>query len=499
MIVNIKSQAMKTALKLLFFLSFSSIILAQGDSVVVTAEYLSLTEETIVDQFDDSRQSQYIRYFPMKYARFVFSYEDREFLDNISDTIVERIDLVYTVFRRDTTFDQVKLNKTRYEMLQYFFPAAFRSNLIEWRLVAQEGAADYETARGYFHGFVVYLKPHRVTTESGEVITTVDDERVDDPMTKILETSDEVERVKRSLEMVFGATKTKVVKETVEKWETKKTWTGYYLHHNPKKRGKGKKYKKKGRKERPKEYFNKKVKVREVVEKTVKVPGDPEATVSEALGKITTDTVVHKTFKENFEKWDDYVLVQDVTGSMYPYLTQTLIYLKMHMKGGETEKFAFFNDGDAAPDGLIGRSGGVYYVSANNAGEIEQTAYNCMAGGKGGKAPENDIEAILYAMKRFPNCKGAVLIADNYSRVRDIVLLKKLVEIGKPIDVVICESGKKGEVNIDYLYLAKMTGGTIHTLDASYEDLENKGDGDFFKVGSQTFQMEGKTIKLVRD
>ncbi len=491
---------MKIALQLLFpIFLFTQLGFAQEDSIVVTPEYLSLTAPTVVEQFDDSRKSPYILYFPMKYGRFVFTAEDRKVLDNISDTIVERIDLVYTIFTRDKNYDQIKLNKSRYEMLQYFFPAAFKSNLIEWRLVAQEGATDYETAKDYFHGFAIYLKPHRVTTAEGEVISTVDDERVDDPTTKILETSDEIERVKRSLDLVFGTPTTKVVKETVVEWETKKVWTGYYLHHNPKKRGKGKKFKKKGRRERPKEYYNKKVKVEKVIEKTVEVPSESVASAEETLAKITNDTVVYKVFRENFEKWGDYVIVQDVTGSMYPYLTQTLVYLRMHMKSSETEKFAFFNDGDDKPDGLIGRGGGVYYVSADNAAKIEQVAYACMAGGKGGKAPENDIEAILYAMKRFPNCKGAVLIADNYSRVRDIILLKRLVEIGKPIDVVICESGKQGEVNLDYLYLARKTGGTIHTLDESYDDLANKEDGSFFKVGSQTFKLEGETIRLMRE
>lgn len=483
---------------LLFLLLFSlQTLLAQQDSLVVSPDFLSKTQETVIDKYDYSRQSDYILYFPMKYARFIFTAKDKALLESISDTIVERIELVYTVFRRELTYDQVKLNKTRYEMLQWFFPEAFKSNLIEWRLMAQDGATDYETAKDYFHGFVIYLKPHRVTTEDGEIINTVMDRRIDESTAKVLETNEEIESVKNTLKQVFESTGTKTISETVVSWEEKQVWTGFYLHSNPKKRGKGKKYKTPG-KDRPKEYYTKKIKKEEQVEKVVPDPdAKPTVSIETALGKVTTDTVVYNVFNRNMDQWADYVLVQDVTGSMYPYLTQTLIYLKKNAQANETEKFVFFNDGDKSPDGLIGRTGGTYYVSSSNPSEIEETAYAAMAGGKGGKAAENDIEAILHGYTKFPNCKGAVLIADNFSRVRDIVLIKRLVDAGKPVDVVICGAGKNGEVNIDYLYIAQLTGGKIHTLTESIEDLAQKGDGDVFKVGSQKFQMEGKRIKLI--
>jgi hypothetical protein len=474
---------------------------AQEDSLVVNPDFLSKLNPTVISKFDNKRKSDYILYFPMKYAKFVFSAEEKKLLENISDTIVERIDLVYTVFRRDKKFDQVKLNRERYEMLQEFFPEAFKSNLIEWRLVAQDGSMEYESAKDFFHGFVIYIKPHRVTTVDGHVISTVMDRRVDDPSSKVLTTNQEIERVRSALTVVSGDVPTKTVKEKVVSWEEKMVWSGHYLHHDPAKRGK-KKFDKpgKGKKERPKEYYKKKMKVETWVEKEIP---DPDAkvdmtTTRETIKKMTNDSVVLSVFTQNDKKWKDYVLVQDVTGSMYPYLTQTLLYLKEHMKSSETEKFVFFNDGDKQPDGLIGRTGGTYYVSSSDYSEIERTAFACMEGGNGGKAPENDIEAILYGYKKFPNCKGAVLIADNYSRIRDISLMKRLVDAKKPVDVVICGAGKNGEVNIDYLYIAKITGGTIHTLTESYGDLKSKKDGDIFKVGSQEFQIEGSKIKLIK-
>ena len=479
-----------------------NLLKAQGE-IVVSPDFLSQLPPTVEPKFDYSRESPYILYFPMKYAKFVFNEDEKKILESISDTIVERIDLVYTVFKRDKNFNQVKLNRERYEMLQDFFPEAFTSNLIEWRLVAQDGSMQYETAKDFFHGFVIYIKPHRVTTADGKIISTVLDRRIDDPGSKVLTTNEEIEKIKATMKLLNSKVPTKIIKEKVVTYEEKKVWTGYYLHHKPEKRSSGKKFDKpgKGKKARPKEYFTKKIPVDTWVEKEVP---DPDAKIpkttstKELISKMTSDSVVSQYFGKNNSRWEDYVIVQDVTGSMYPYLTQTLLYLKEHMKTNETEKFVFFNDGDAKPDGPIGTTGGTYYVSSDKYEDIEKTAFYCMAAGKGGKAPENDIESILYGYSKFPDCKGAVLIADNYSRVRDITLIVKLIEANKPVDIVICGAGKNGDVNLDYIYIAKVTGGAIHTLDGSYTDLKSKKDGDYFKIGAQQFKMEGKTIKLIK-
>lgn len=468
---------------------------SQQDSMVVTPEFLAQLQEVEVPKFDESRESEYIIYFPMKYAKFLFTDEDRATFLTLSDTIIERIDLVYTVFRREKSFDQEKLNRERYEMLQKNFPQAFNNNLIDWNLVAQDGAVDYEEARTYFHGFVIYIKPHRMTDKDGLIVETVMDRRIDEPETRILETNEEIERVKELLIKV--STPTKTIQDTVITKVKKKKFTGYYLHQNKKKRSKGKKFTKR-KKGRPREYTSV---WQEKVTITEKVVPDPDAKPLEAaekvLKEVTDDTVVYASMNRLMGRWEDYVIVQDVTGSMYPYLTQTLLYLKNHINAKSTEKFVFFNDGDNKPDGYIGRSGGCYYVSANNSKEIEEMAYEAMKNGKGGKPAENDVEAILYGIKKFPKAKGVVLIADNYSRVRDIVLIRELVKIGKPVRVVVCGIAKGDVVNLDYIYLAQLTGGSIHTIDKDFEDLASKKDGDVFKVGAQYFQMEGKRIKLL--
>lgn len=462
------------------------------DSVIVTPELLSKAKEFELPKYDISRESKYIIYLPMNYSKFLFTDKDKELFYSLRDTMIERIDLVYTVFRRSKTFDQVKLNKERYEMFQKYFPQAFNNNLIDWNLMAQNGTMDYEEAQTYFHGFVIYLKPHRVTTKSGITISTAMDLRVDEPETRVLETNEEVAKIKTLLNKT---TATKIVKDTTYTTKKRRTWTGLYYAKNKKKRRKGKKFKTRGPK-RPKEYIIKEEKEMHITEREVpdlsKTP-DPEKVIAE----ITEDSVVYSVMNRTLGKWEDYVVVQDVTGSMHPYLTQTLLYLRNHIQKNTTEKFVFFNDGDGNPDGPMGRSGGCYYVSADNVGEIEEMAFEAMRNGKGGKGPENDVEAILYGIKKFPKCKGVVLIADNFSRVRDFRLIPSLMKLGKPVRVVVCGIAKGDVVNLDYIYLARYTGGSIHTIDDDITDLSNKEDGDAFKVGSQYFKVEKNVIKLI--
>jgi hypothetical protein len=479
----------------LLFICFTS-QLTKGqvmDDVVVSPELLSKAKEFKLPKYDISRKSQYIIYLPMNYSKFLFTEEDKELFNTLKDTLIERIDLVYTVFRRSEKFDQIALNKDRYEKFQSFFPQAFNNNLVDWNLMAQNGTMEYDEAQTYFHGFVVYLKPHRVTTKTGVIIGTALDRRVDEPETRALETNEEVAKIKT---LLSGSTATKTVLDTTYTTKKKRYWTGLYLSKSLEGRKKGKKYKTRGNSKRPKEYKSKTEKVMKVTEREVPDPDaapDPE----KVIAKLTKDSVVYSVMKRTLGRWEDYVVVQDVTGSMHPYLTQTLLYLQGHIKQNVTEKFVFFNDGDSKPDGPLGYSGGCYYVSADNTKEIEEMAFEAMRNGSGGKAAENDVEAILYGIKKFPNCKGVVLIADNFSRIRDFRLIPRLMKLGKPVRVVICGIAKGDVVNLDYIYLARYTKGSIHTIDNDIVDLASKKDGDAFKVGSQYFKVEKNTIKLI--
>ena len=78
-----------------------------------------------------------------------------------------------------------------------------------------------------------------------------------------------------------------------------------------------------------------------------------------------------------------------------------------------------------------------------------------------------------------------------------MTLLPKLMQLGKPVRVVVCGVAKGDVVNLDYIYLARFTGGSIHTIDEDLTDLSDKKDGDAFKVGAQYFRLEGNRIQLL--
>ena len=485
---------MKIIIPAIFLLFLTLMTYGQKtDSVVVRPELLSISKEVKIRKYDISRKSKYIIYLPMNYSKFLFTDEDKQLFYNLRDTMIERIDLVYTVFRRSESFDQVNLNKERYEMLLKHFPHAFDNNLIDWNLYAQNGTMEYEKAQEYFHGFVIYLRPKRVTTKRGITISTALDLRVDEPETKILKTNEEVTKIKKLLEKSAA---TKIIKDTTYLKTRRRFWTGMYLAKSFEKRKKGIKYKTPA-KGRQKEYKIKEEKTMKVTEREVPDPDKGEEP-EKVIKMLTKDTVVYSVMKRTLGKWKDYVVVQDVTGSMHPYLTQTLLYLRGHMKQNETEKFVFFNDGDDKPDGPLGYSGGCYYTSSDKVSEIEEMAFEAMQNGRGGKDPENDIEAILYGIKKFPNCKGVVLIADNFSRIRDFRLIPRLMKLGKPVRVVVCGIVEGEVVNLDYIYLAKYTRGSLHTINEDISDLSGKKNGEAFKVGSQYFKMENSVIRLVK-
>ena len=466
---------------------------SQFDSVIISPDLLSQSKETKIARYDISRQSQYIIYLPMNYSKFLFTEADKQLFYSLRDTMIERIDLVYTVFKRSASFDQVQLNKERYEMLQQYFPAAFNNNIIDWNLMAQDGTMEYEKAQEYFHGFVIYLRPKRVSTKTGQIISTALDRRVDAPDTRPLETNEEVAKIKTLLEKSAA---TKIVYDTSYTTSRKKIWTGMYLAKSFDKRKKGIKFKTKGA-DRDKEY-----RIRETKKMLIKereVPDLEAAAVPEkVIQNMTEDSVVYTVLKKTMDRWEDYVIVQDVTGSMHPYLTQTLLYLRGHIQQNETEKFVFFNDGDSKPDGPLGYSGGCYYMSSDKATDIEEMAFEAMRKGRGGKDPENDIEAILYGIKKFPNCKGVVLIADNFSRVRDFRLIPRLMKLGKPVRVITCGIAEGDVINLDYIYLARYTRGSIHTINEDISDLASKKNGDAFKIGSQYFKIENNAIRLIK-
>jgi hypothetical protein len=196
------------------------------------------------------------------------------------------------------------------------------------------------------------------------------------------------------------------------------------------------------------------------------------------------------------ELWADKVIVSDVTGSMYPYMDQLLLWHALAILPGEHNRYLFFNDGDgkATEEKIIGQTGGIYSCEERDIKAIMEVMKTTMQAGGGGETPENDIESLLAATRLIGEGDELILIADNYSDVRDLELLERL-----RIPVRIVLAGVDQWINEDYLHLAYMTGGSIHTIEEDLFHLTNLNDGEIVTIGNYKYRVNRGTFILLKD
>ena len=176
------------------------------------------------------------------------------------------------------------------------------------------------------------------------------------------------------------------------------------------------------------------------------------------------DSTIFNVFERN-KQWKNALVVCDWTGSMYPYGGQLLLWHIANRESSGLKYLTLFNDGDDKRQSQkkIGNTGGIYHSYINNI-EMVFDLYNLvMFKGYGGDGPENDIEAIIAATKKFKAEKFSeiILIADN-SCVRDIDLLN---EVNLPVHVILCGYSPRKEVNFQYFDIAMKTKGSLHTIE----------------------------------
>lgn len=205
-------------------------------------------------------------------------------------------------------------------------------------------------------------------------------------------------------------------------------------------------------------------------------------------GLKMTDTTVIAALNRN-KQWKDMLIVCDMTGSMSPYSTQLLVWFQLKMKDKRVKRVVFFNDGDNKPESkkVIGSIGGIYLAKSNTYEEILLAAQTTISRGGGGDAPENNCEAVLRGLDSVPEAKDVILIADNLANIKDISLM---AEIKKPVHVILCGTEYTG-MNLQYLNLARATGGSVHTMTQDLTDLAKLNEGETVKVQGVTYKVIG--------
>lgn len=400
--------------------------------------------------------------------------------------IVEKIQLVYTTYAQSPSFDQKGLNGQRLRNLYELSPGSFESPLTQWELVGQTGAHSPEEGQNYFHGFIITcrpapspalthtelrfldslffarkgdgsststthdsgsgktggktgFKPKTVTMTDGTKIT-IDRDIPEDSLWRYMRPSGRGWSVIQARYGDSAHTVVVVTEMSETGYRQKRTWK---LEEH------------KG---------------------DLTVGGD-----FTSLGNVP-DSVVMSVLRRNY--WNHTVFVCDVTGSMMPYTAQMFTWLPAALGNNRCSGFVFFNDGDNKSNGnkSIGKTGGIYSTKSTSFDSVCAVARITMQNGNGGDAQENDLEAMLYAIEKLSPAGDIVLIADNWGPPRDLELYKKL---NRPVHIILC--GALGGVNPDYLFLARMTGGTVHTLKDDITNLSEMQEGETVKVGFQTF------------
>ncbi len=365
------------------------------------------------------------------------------------DTVqVTAVDLVFTDYpSRDAL---IKLNTERFNNLFVQYPALAKNNTITWQLVRQTDGAEKTRAIDLFHGFVIYYRPlQSKATVDADLIKLKELLTPEGPVAKRngFAAADTMELRKRyEIDEYTTVLKLPVV-EALRLLDIEKEKTFYKGYDSL--------------------FVYLKPQGDTAVKTTLKPPAD--STVLKVMDRM---------------RWNNMLVVADVTASMYPYLGQLLYWLKQHEDERRIKQFVFFNDGDDKDDEqkIVGSTGGIYNTSSSVYEVVEQLVFKAMTNGNGGNIPENNMEALLKGSSACANCSDIIMIADNSSPVSDMALLKQL---HRPVHIILC--GVHETVNADYLNIARSTDGTVHIAGEDVE-LNNVKEGEAILINGRTYK-----------
>lgn len=426
-------------------------------------------------------------------------------LDSLNGKVIEKVELVYTHYWTGNTFRQDLLNAQRISALKKTAPFIFDQPLTEWSLVAQHSATA-EEARKQFHGFVITYRDEPTAASMKEEIDFIKDMlegkkiAAEDISKKDTSAGSEKETGKDIIVPVI-ATSSFLYSWTLASngnyiWTVEKEdtilqkallkqggeITGSARDHDMFSHGK------------KEVYF---IKIR-------KLPGvtyfdDADVVKAPSSGYITyswkIDSTVTAVLDRKKNEWKDMLVLGDLTGSMAPYSSQLFMWYKMNMMTKPVKYFVFFNDGDMKGwnEKHPGSTGGLYYTSGATFEEVMSTAQQTMTNGSGGDLPENNVEAAIAGLEKCSDCDAVIMIADNWATPRDLELAYK---IKKPLKIILC--GASRGINIEYLNLARATGGSVHLMEQDLESLASMLEGETITVRNITYQLRSGKLVAVK-
>lgn len=206
------------------------------------------------------------------------------------------------------------------------------------------------------------------------------------------------------------------------------------------------------------------------------------------LGK-TYELTSYQALDRNIEKWKNIVIICDITTSMFPYTTQVFDWMNENNDNTTIKGVVFFTDCDSLGKQTRGRlPGKMFTVRKRDELVLWDTMFAAISNTENNKdKPENNIEALLYAQKQFPEADEFVMIADNSSEVKD---MRSLSKIKKKVHVILCgETYQKNYAfQSDFVEIANRTKGSIHTIEDDIENVAKVKEMTVIKVGNIYFR-----------
>lgn len=202
----------------------------------------------------------------------------------------------------------------------------------------------------------------------------------------------------------------------------------------------------------------------------------------------------------NKSSLDDQAIVCDLTLSMAPYFTQLFLWLKKSENVFGQIPITFFNDGDNKKDSekRIGTTGGVHSFQGKSSSELLFFLERLLEKGTGGDIQENDMESIIATIEKNRGLKRVLIIADNFSKMRDYALIG---QVKIPVDVILC--GNQKQINPQYLDLARSTHGILYHNNQKVSNLDKieKGmtitiNGIVYEYQKEGFLRKGNTLPI---
>ena len=446
-----------------------------------------------------------------------------------SDRRIVKIDLVYSTFSESAQFDQKQLDVSRLQALIAINPRIVENQFFDWNLIGQTGCRSSKECLDYFHGFVIYYEDYFTKETARQEIDSIKSElrelnrfivqnqeklkinylripcEYPEPIYSSEYLTDKLNQLYRCYEdykarVFFEADfdyngrplevrvkgnlfpcKDELAKRlkyilqwkrglTIGNLQYPLTAVGYVSFPLKGESVQISSY-------QIADYLKKKYQMLQQYSQCVAYNMD--TSYAELIPKME-QRVVSKVLERN--KWKPELFVVDVTGSMYPFTSDLLKWIKLK-NDSIPKNYVFFNDGNDKPTNqkAIGQTGGLYSIRTNDFEEVKSKMFEAMRNGGGGDLPENNFEALMAGYLQVKPKGDIIMIADNYSFPRDEVMLARFES---RLKILLCHT-EKG-INTDYMNLARKYGFTLHSFKS-----------DIVDFNSNQLTVEGKTYQFV--